>query len=77
MLPVDYYKIRLISSFTAWINRFANAGDAALEVAENTANRVGMLTFLFFFPFTVCYIFHNILILLLEKLLLMLNSVEI
>lgn len=26
--------------FTAWVNRFANAGDAALEVAETTALRV-------------------------------------
>ncbi|KAK8934200.1 hypothetical protein KSP39_PZI014805 [Platanthera zijinensis] len=25
---------------TAWVNRFANAGDAAFEAAENTAIRV-------------------------------------
>lgn len=27
-------------SLTGWVNRFANAGDAALEVAGNTALRV-------------------------------------
>lgn len=25
---------------TGWVNRFANAGDAAIEIAENTAVRV-------------------------------------
>lgn len=30
--------------FTGWVNRFANAGDAAIEIAENTALRVSVLS---------------------------------
>lgn len=30
----------LTASFTGWVNRFAHAGDAAMEVAGNTAERV-------------------------------------
>lgn len=36
-------------AFTAWVNRFANAGDAAMEIAGNTALRVSYWSFLFFF----------------------------
>lgn len=31
-----------VSLFTGWVNRFAHAGDTALEVAETTAMRVGL-----------------------------------
>lgn len=30
-----------LSTLTGWVNRFAHAGDTALEVAETTAMRVG------------------------------------
>lgn len=30
----------LTASMTGWVNRFANAGDTAMEVAGNTALRV-------------------------------------
>lgn len=36
-------------AFTAWVNRFANAGDAAMEIAGNTALRVSYWSFLFLF----------------------------
>lgn len=33
----------LIAFITGWVNRFAHAGDAAMEVAGNTAVRVSYL----------------------------------
>ena len=38
----------LVSTLTGWVNRFAQAGDTALEVAETTAMRVGLSLSLFF-----------------------------
>ena len=32
---------------TGWVNRFANAGDIAMEVAGNTALRVRLFIYLF------------------------------
>jgi len=43
--------------FTAWVNRFANAGDATLEAAENTAVRVGSLSLISILPFVIFLIF--------------------
>lgn len=40
------YNVRCCD-ITGWVNRFANAGDAAMEVAETTATKVG-LKFSFF-----------------------------
>jgi hypothetical protein len=37
----NYYDMHILIAFvTGWVNRFANAGDAAMEVAGNTALRV-------------------------------------
>lgn len=37
----NYYDMHILIAFvTGWVNRFANAGDAAIEVAGNTALRV-------------------------------------
>jgi hypothetical protein len=36
-----------VPKIPGWVNRFANAGDTALEVAGNTAMRVGSLLFSF------------------------------
>ena len=37
----NYYEVHILIAFvTGWVNRFANAGDAAMEVAGNTALRV-------------------------------------
>lgn len=36
-------------SVTGWVNRFANAGDAAMEVAGNTALRVRCSSAILFF----------------------------
>lgn len=37
----DYAVCLLIVFITGWVNRFAHAGDAAMEVAGNTAVKVG------------------------------------
>lgn len=41
-MPLVYYlNLNCFLLFTAWVNRFANAGDTALEVAETAAIKVG------------------------------------
>ncbi|KAK4431447.1 hypothetical protein Salat_0906800 [Sesamum alatum] len=39
-LSLSFCKSVLICFVTGWVNRFANAGDTAIEIAENTAYRL-------------------------------------
>lgn len=43
----DYITILYNNMLTGWVNRFANAGDTAVEIAENTAFRVSSFKLLY------------------------------